>query len=141
MQEAVLAQLHREGRWHLESRGPLPGLSAANFLTPIFTFGHLWCLQILSFFLQVVSVIWCHCTKRSQLRAGVWLPPGLDAAWCSTSDCRDRPHSLPSTGLGRRSLLPVARLLRATGHALARSSGLVQVLAESVLLRNQTGLA
>lgn len=62
------------------------------------------------FFPQVVSVIWCHCTKRSQLRAGVWLPPGLDAAWCSTSYCRDRPHSLPSTGLGRRSLLPVARL-------------------------------
>lgn len=50
MWEAVLGQLHQEGKWHLESRGPLPELSATNLITLLFTVGHLWCPRIFKVF-------------------------------------------------------------------------------------------
>lgn len=84
MWEAALAQLHQEGRWHLEIMGPLPELSAANLLT-LFTVDYLWCLQILSFSQGCVSYLvplykalsaqsWCVVCPL------VWIP-----TWCNTS--------------------------------------------------------
>lgn len=135
MWEVVLAQLHQEGRWHLESRGCLPELSAANLLTLLFTVGHLWCLQILRFSRGCVSYL---VPLYKVLSAQSWcVVCHLDPTWYNTSDSRNRPHHLLHTGSGSRNLDKLASLQSPWPHTCMH---LMWVLIESVLLRNQTGL-
>ena len=99
MWEAVLAQLHQEGRWHLESRGHLPELSAANSLTLLFSVGHLWRLKILRFSRGCVSYLvlsykalsaqsWCVvCHLVWILHSAIPLTAETDPTSFSIQDC------------------------------------------------------
>lgn len=67
---------------------PRDWLTAANLITLLFVFDHsdVCKFYVFVFFFspQDAFVIWCHCTKLSQLRVGVWLLLGLGNVWCFT---------------------------------------------------------